>query len=91
MRLILLALVVCLAFAAEHEPFNGDEFCNELQEGSYCKHWLHVPVCQHIDIPCGGDAFCQRLRPDSYCKFWQNPPVCQHLDIPCAPPRPLGV
>ncbi|KAL0213803.1 hypothetical protein P9112_005987 [Eukaryota sp. TZLM1-RC] len=89
--LLLFVAILALALAAGHndtDMFNGDEFCENLQPGSYCKHWLHVPVCQHLDVPCGGDDFCQSLDPASYCKFWLNPPVCQAFDVPCGPHMP---
>ncbi|KAL0213804.1 hypothetical protein P9112_005988 [Eukaryota sp. TZLM1-RC] len=103
MKLFLLVLTIAALALAEgvdpttdmhtepptDEPvFDGDEYCHMLQEGSYCKHWLHVPVCQHLDVPCGGEEFCQSLEPGSYCKFWLDIPVCQGLDVPCGPHMP---
>ncbi|KAL0213765.1 hypothetical protein P9112_005949 [Eukaryota sp. TZLM1-RC] len=95
--LFLLAAVLALTFASGHDhndnndnnnDFNGDEFCNSLRPCSYCKHWLHIPVCQHIDVPCGGHEFCESLDPGSYCKFWLDTPVCQGFDVPCGPHMP---
>ncbi|KAL0246606.1 hypothetical protein GEMRC1_007818 [Eukaryota sp. GEM-RC1] len=91
MKLFLIATVLVVsALCAGHIelPFNGDEFCRSLDDASYCKTWLHVPVCQGSDIPCGGDAFCQSLAPGSYCKFWLHVPVCQGIDVPCGPHIP---
>ncbi|KAL0238128.1 hypothetical protein GEMRC1_012601 [Eukaryota sp. GEM-RC1] len=61
--LLILSAIVLVAFAHHHEPeppVNGDEFCQKFDPESYCKHWLHIPVCQGLDIPCDGRPICPR-------------------------------